>query len=73
MKTTEDLRNDVIKIRDQLEAGTISNAIARTLIFGSKIVLDTLKVEMEAARLGTSFSAVHFDEEDRPKPGKSKH
>lgn len=63
--TTEELRNSVFEIGKQLREGRISNPIARTLLHEAKIALDTLRIEMEATRLGADFSAVFFKATDR--------
>lgn len=65
--TTEKLRDDVLEIRKQLRAGTISNTVARSLIMAAKVELDTLKAEMEAARLGAAFETVQYHSNDRSK------
>jgi hypothetical protein len=65
--STEDLRKDVLEIRAQLRAGTLSNAVARTLLVGAKIALDTLRVEMDAARLGCEFGAIDLSTISRAK------
>lgn len=69
---TEELRDDVLKIRDDLRAGKISNAVARTLLYGAKIAVDNLKIEIEAARLGCEFHAVALHDADRKKGGNLK-
>lgn len=58
IKTTADLRKDVLAIRQELRAGTLSNSVARTLLHGAKIALDTLRTEMEAKRLGCAFGPI---------------
>lgn len=65
MQTTETLRDDILKIRDDLRAGRITNTVARTLISAAKEALASLKLEIEAARLGAGFSAVELSEKDR--------
>jgi len=67
MKTTEQLRDDVLNIRTELRAGKLSNSVARTLLVAAKIALDTLKAEMEASRLGAAFNPVDFHASDRNK------
>lgn len=64
-KTTEEVRSNVQEIGQALRAGTISNAVARTLLQEAKVTLDSLKLEMEAARLGCTFRAVSLNEADR--------
>jgi hypothetical protein len=66
-KSTEELRNEVQEIVRAVRDGTLSTTIARTLLLGAKITLDSVKMEMEAARLGSSFSAVRFAEAERNK------
>lgn len=65
MTNTEDLRDDVLQIRADLRAGKISNAVARTLLYGAKTAVDTLKLEIEAARLGCAFDTVPLHEAER--------
>lgn len=65
--STEELRDDVLRIRADLRAGNISNTVARTLLNGAKIALDTLRAEMEATRLGAIFNDVHMTEKVRNK------
>lgn len=72
MKTTQDLRNNVIAIGEQLKAGKISNAEARTLLYVAKITLDTLRTEMAATQIGTAFGAIELDADDRMKIHKLK-
>lgn len=64
---TEEMRDDVLQIREDLRSGKLSNAVARTLLYGTKIAVDTLKIEMDAARLGCDFHAVALRDEDRKK------
>lgn len=64
---TEHLRDDVEQIRADLRAGKISNTVARTLIMAAKSELDSLKLEIEAARLGSDFRSVEFHEDERNK------
>lgn len=66
-KNTEELGRDVMEIARAVRDGTLSNPIARTLLGAAKIRLDTLRMEMDAARLGSSFSSVMFDESARNK------
>lgn len=63
--TTEKLRDEVLTIRKKLMEGTISNTVARSLIMAAKVELDTIKAEMEAARLGAAFDAVSYHSSDR--------
>jgi hypothetical protein len=65
--TTEKLRDEVLAIRRELRAGAISNTVARSLIMAAKVELETLKAEMEAARLGAAFESVEYHSTDRPK------
>lgn len=58
---TKLLRDDVLKIREDLRAGIITNAVARTLLAGAKIAIDTMKVEAAVATLGTDLKTVEFD------------
>lgn len=67
MKDTQVLRDYVVSVQKRLELGELSNSVARTLLHSAKITLDTLRTEMEAARLGCEFGAVAFDERDRNK------
>jgi len=66
-RSTEDLRNDVLMIGEELRNGTISNAVARTLLHRAKIALDTLRTEIDVARLGCDFRSVDMAEERRNK------
>jgi hypothetical protein len=66
MKDTQELRSDVLQIRQDLRDGKISNQVARTLLFGAKTAVDTLKLEMDAAKLGCDFRPVAMNQEDRP-------
>lgn len=52
MKDSETLRLDVLAIRADLRNGKLSNAVARTLLYGAKVAIDTWKIEIEASRLG---------------------
>lgn len=63
--TTEMLRDDVLQIRKDLRSGALSNSVARTLLVGAKIALDTLRAEMEATRLGAAFQPIEFHSADR--------
>lgn len=65
ISNTEQLRDDVLSIRQELRDGKVSNSVARTLLQGAKIALETLKAEMEASRLGADFKAVELHEEVR--------
>jgi hypothetical protein len=65
--TTEKLRDEVLTIRRELRAGAISNTVARSLIMAAKVELDTLKAEMEAARLGAAFESLEYHSNDRTK------
>jgi hypothetical protein len=66
IKTTEDLRDDILQIRQDLREGKIANAVARTLIHAAKVALDTIAVEMKAKQMGCDFNAVQMHQEDRP-------
>lgn len=66
IQTTEDLRDDVLQIRQDLRNGKISNAVARTLIQAAKVAMDTLSLEIKAKQLGCDFESVHLHYEDRP-------
>lgn len=68
LKDTQAMRDDVLEIRAALREGKLTNTVARTLIMASKVVYDSLKLEIEAARLGADFKAVDFHQEDRNKP-----
>jgi hypothetical protein len=63
--TTQDLRDDVLQIRQDLREGKITNAIARTLIHSAKVALDSVMIEMRAKQLGSGFEAVHLHESER--------
>lgn len=71
LRDTEKLRDEIAELRDQLRAGKISNAVARTLILAARFELESLKAEMEAARLGTSFQALTYHAQDRNRSLKS--
>ena len=61
LRDTNDLRQRLINIWSQHEAGTISNAVARTRAILAREILDTIKVEIVASRTGlTSFAPVSF-------------
>lgn len=65
LSTTQELREDLLAIRQELRNGTLSNAVARTLLQGAKFALDTLRLEMDVARLGCDFGSVNLRQEDR--------
>lgn len=67
VRDTETLREEIAVVRGKLQAGTISNSVARSIILAARFELESLKAEMEAVRLGTSFSAVRYREVDRSK------
>jgi hypothetical protein len=62
---TEKLRDEILEIRTQLRDGSIANNVARSLILAAKVELDTLKAEMEAARLGVSFQSIDYHGAER--------
>jgi hypothetical protein len=72
MKSTEELRDDIMQIRKDLRSGVLSNAVARTLLQGAKHALETTRLEMEAQRLGCEFTPVYFKQEDRAAAARSK-
>ena len=65
--TTEELREEAMGIGQALRSGKISNSVARTLLLGTKVALDTLRTEMEATRLGADFYAVELSQDNRIK------
>jgi hypothetical protein len=65
LRDTEKLRDKIADLTDKLLEGKISNAVARSAILGARFQLESLKAEMEAVRLGSSFRAVAFHEADR--------
>lgn len=65
LKTTEDLREAMIKLYADIEAGRITNGQARTRAYVAKTIIDTLKVEIAAAALGKTVDAVSFAAADR--------
>lgn len=71
ISTTQELRDDLLKIRQDLREGKISNSVARTLIVGAMAAMKTLLAEMEVAKMGCAFSQVQMHEEDRNPPAKA--
>lgn len=65
---TEELRAEILQIMADLSAGKISNTVARTQLIGARAAIETMRVEMEAKRLGPCFEAVSFNAADRAKP-----
>ncbi len=64
-KTTEDLRNAMVKLYDDIEAGKVTNSQARTRAYVAKTIVDTLKVEITAAALGKNIDALAFTQSER--------
>lgn len=71
--STEALRSDVLQIRSDLADGKMTTSVARTLLLGAKIALDTLRVEMEAKKMGSNFGAVMLSEAERDRPQPVQH
>lgn len=61
MMNTDTLRTDVLDVRRKLLSGEISNTVARTLLLGSRIIIDSIRVEIDAARLGCEFKPVEVE------------
>lgn len=55
-KDTSELRDSLNKLLSEVESGKVSNAAARTRVNISRAMLETLKVEIAAASLGTAFT-----------------
>lgn len=64
IKDTEALRADVLHIREELRAGRMSNATARTMLYGAKVAIETVKLEMAAKQIG-HYNKLPMAEEDR--------
>ena len=67
MKTTEDLRNKMVQLYADIEAGKVTNSQARTRAYVAKTIVDTIKVEITAAALGKSINTVEFNPERQRK------
>ena len=62
LKDTRSLRLRLIKSFEQHQRGEISNAFVRAQAFVAREILDTIKVEIVASRVGLrSFAPVNFD------------
>jgi hypothetical protein len=56
VKTTEDLRNELVQIGDDFRAGKISKPVARTLLRCAEFALASLRVEMDAEHRGRELA-----------------
>lgn len=56
MYNTANLRANLHQLLQDVEAGAISNTAARVRVTVAKALIDTIKVEIAAAALGTEFS-----------------
>jgi hypothetical protein len=72
IRDTEKLRDEIADLRDKLRDGKISNSVARSIILAARFELESLKAEMEAVRLGSSFGPVSYHSEHRQSDGKPK-
>jgi hypothetical protein len=59
------LRDEIATLREHLREGKISNSVARSIILAARFELESLKAEMEAVRLGSSFGPVAYHASDR--------
>lgn len=65
IKDTKDLRLKLLQVYQDCERGQITNAAARARAYVAREILDTVKVEIMASRLGvTSFKPVRLDGDD---------
>lgn len=63
--STADLRNGLRKLLSDLETGAVSNSAARARVTIAKAILDTVKIELAAAALGTEFQPLSLTERKR--------
>lgn len=52
LETVESLADEAKTIQGKLEAGTMSNAVARTLLAAIKLRMDGFRMNMQASSLG---------------------
>lgn len=65
IETNEDIVADVLEIRQLLREGKMSNTVARTLISGSKVAIQGMKLGLLAKQVGIDFAPVHYQDEKR--------
>ena len=67
-QTTEDIRRRAMEIGMELRAKTMTAPVARAELQSLKVMLNSLRYEMQAANMGATFVAVRLWEADRPMP-----
>lgn len=66
-KTMEDLIRQAESVQQRLEAGQISNSVARTLLVSITVKMNGFRINMQASALGCTIKNQELFEEQRLK------
>lgn len=61
IQSTSDLRAFLRETIQEVQAGKISNTVARTKLYAAKAFIDTLKVDIAISHLGRTLEPAVFD------------
>lgn len=64
LKSTQDIRNKMAALYEQLENGTVSNQTARVRINAARTIIETLKVEIASEALGQNARVISWGDDE---------